>query len=48
MENYDYIIFVNGSKYAEAHSHQQLFEFIEQIRAERGEGAKYILTLHKI
>lgn len=48
METYDYIICVNGSKYAEANSHQELIEYIEQIRVERGERAKYTLTLHKI
>lgn len=48
MENYDYVIYVNKSKYGEAHSHQELIELIEQIRVERGEGAKYTLTLEKI
>ena len=48
METYDYVIYVNGSKYAEVNSHQELIEYIEQIRVERGEGAKYTITLHKI
>jgi hypothetical protein len=48
METYDYIIRVNGLKYAEANSHQELIEYIEQIRVERGEGAKYTITLTKI
>ena len=47
-QTYDYVIYVNGSKYAEANSHQELIEYIEQIRVERGEGAKYTITLHKI
>jgi len=45
---YDYAIYVNGVKYTEVHNHQDLIEYIEQIRVERGEGAKYIITLHKI
>jgi len=48
METYDYVIYVNGNKYAEANSHQKLIEYIEQIRVERGEGAKYTITLNKI
>jgi hypothetical protein len=48
METYDYIIYVNGSRYGEANNHQKLFELIEQIRVERGEGAEYKITLHKI
>lgn len=48
METYNYVIYVNNNKYAEANSHQELIEYIEQIRVERGEGAKYIITLHKI
>jgi hypothetical protein len=48
METYDYSIYVNGNKYADAHSHQELIEFIEQIRVERGEGAKYSITLQKL
>ena len=46
MENYK--IYVNNEVYADANNHQELIEYIEQIRAERGEGAKYIITLHKI
>jgi len=45
---YDYIIYVNDSKYAEANSHQSLIEYIEQIRVERGERATYTITLKKI
>ncbi|MDA3780882.1 MAG: hypothetical protein PF487_11790 [Bacteroidales bacterium] len=48
METYNYMIYVNGSKYAEANSHQELIEYIEQIRVEREEGTKYTITLHKI
>ena len=48
METYDYVIYVNGSKYAEANNHQELIEYIEQIRVERGEGAKYTITIYKI
>jgi hypothetical protein len=45
---YDYAIYVNGTKYTDVHNHQELIEYIEQIRVERGEGAKYTITLHKI
>ena len=48
METYDYEIHVNGNKYTEVHSHQELIEYIEQIRVERGDGAKYTITLLKI
>ena len=48
METYDYVIYVHGNKYAEVNSHQELIEYIEQIRVERGEGAKYTITLNKI
>jgi hypothetical protein len=48
METYDYSIYVNNSKYGETNSHQELIELIEQIRVERGEGAKYTITLHKL
>lgn len=45
---YDYAIYVNGTKYKEVHNHQELIEYIEEIRVDRGEGAKYTITLHKI
>lgn len=49
METYNYLIYVNGSKVCqEVNSHQELIEYIEQIRVERGEGAKYTITIHKI
>ena len=48
MGTYDYVIYVNDSKYAEANNHQELIEYIEQIRVERGEGAKYTITIYKI
>lgn len=48
MENYKYKIEVNGENYADADGHQELIEYIEQIKVERGEGAKYTITLHKI
>jgi hypothetical protein len=43
METYDYVIYVNNSKYGEANN-QELIELIEQIRVERGEGAKYTIS----
>lgn len=48
MENYRYTIFLNNIKYADVYNHQELIEYIEQIRVERGEGAKYTITLHKL
>ena len=48
METYDYVIYVNGSKYAESYSRQELIKYIEKIKAERSEGSKYTITLHKI
>lgn len=48
METYNYAIYVNNCKYRDANNHQELIEIIEQIRVERGEGAKYTITLHKI
>lgn len=48
MEDYHYIVKVNGKEYCEVFSHQELFEQIEQIRVERGEGATYKIELHKV
>jgi hypothetical protein len=45
---YNYQILVNGSKYAKATTHQELIEYIEQIRIERGTGAKYTIALEKL
>lgn len=47
-ENYDYIVYVNGNKYKEVHSHQELIELIEEIRVDRGQGAKYEINLVKL
>ena len=46
MKTYDYVIYVNNSKYGKANSRQELIELIEQIRVELGKGAKYTITLH--
>ncbi len=45
---YDYTIYVNKVKYADVHNHQELIECIEQIRVERGDGAKYTITIDKL
>lgn len=47
MEDYNYIVYVNGIKYTDVHNHQELIECIEQIRVDRGEGAKYAILLEK-
>jgi len=47
MDTYDYTVYVNGIKYADVSGHQRLIECIEEIRVERGEGAKYTITLDK-
>ncbi len=48
MDNYT--IYVNGIKYSNNNviGHQSLIEHIEQIKVERGEGAKYTITLKKL
>lgn len=45
---YRYTIYVNDIMYGEVNSHQKLIEAIEQIRVDRGEGARYMITLFKL
>lgn len=37
MDTYNYTIYVNDVKYANVKNHQELIEYIEQIRVELGE-----------
>jgi hypothetical protein len=47
-DTYNYSVAVNGNYCTKVTGHQELIEYIEQIRVERGEGAKYSIQIDKI